>query len=93
MSFFSQFNGGLKSVQRGTDSGNKTITITSVDTSKCIVTVQGGAGANSLTSSNTRVPYVSAMTSTSITISGAAYSTTSSFDTDVSYSWEVAEFY
>jgi hypothetical protein len=84
--------GIVKSVQRGVASGNQTITISAVDVSRTIVLINGGQSANVNTTSDGRVPRLSALTTTSFTVERATFSTTLSNDTNVDWSWQVVEY-
>jgi hypothetical protein len=85
----------VKSIQRGTASGNQTIAISKVTPSKCIVNLLGGqvAGEGESYKSNVgAIPYVSNFDSTSITISQAYATGSFTATATASYTWQVIEF-
>lgn len=86
----------MKSIQRGVSSGNKTISINTVDPAKTMVLLNGqlssvsvngqtggGGGGSGVT--------LSALTESSITVANAYVS--AGFGSDVAWSWQAVEFY
>lgn len=88
----------VKSVQRGTASGNKTITISAVNVNKSIIILNGSMAVGVPSMDHiTHVGsggsgYISAFNSTSFTIAGASAST-SYVSLTCTNSWQVIEFY
>ena len=86
----------IKSVQRGTISENGTVTISAVNTLKTIILLNGQLGAYYRITGNSStygygwavLPYISAFTSTSFTISKSVNNENSG-----TISWQVIEFY
>ena len=85
--------GFIKSLQRGTASGDGSVSISAVDTAKSVILLDGLGGGNFNSNSNTRGPRVTAFTATSFTVSGALYTTTFTNDTAISFSWQVVEYF
>jgi hypothetical protein len=85
--------GTVKGIQRGVATGNVTVTISPVNPAKCAATVSGGAGANNLSNSTTRVVALATLTSTSLTANNTTFTTTLTADTSVQWSWQVVEYW
>jgi hypothetical protein len=95
--------GSIKSVQRGVTTGysggstdaGKDITISAVNPAKCIVQFDGfpldGAGVTN--TATQRPPYVTSLTSTTLSIKGGNYTQSGSSTLQArSFSWTVTEF-
>lgn len=89
----------IKSVQRGTGSGNATITISAVDMSKSVVLIFGGSGYQGsdygATINNTAIPFAYLDSDTTLKVLGAISHGNSGndwYDISVSYAWQVIEF-
>ena len=80
----------IKSIQRGTSTGNsdgsnRSITISAVDPTKCSIRLEGSWGGTN--SYGQYMPRVSSIASTTLTIAGPGFAN----DAD-SFSWEVVEY-
>ena len=88
----------IKSIQRGTGSGNATITISEIDIDKSVVLVTGGKGYYSdfVKSDESTTPYGYLKGSTTLIIANASthYRDLSGnmLSIDVPYAWQVIEF-
>lgn len=88
----------IKSIQRGTGSGNRTITISEVDVTKTLVLINGGktyAIGNYTSYANGSTPFAYLSSRTSLVIEGATAATyfSSGIGTsEISYAWQVIEF-
>ncbi len=84
--------GSIKAIQRGTATGDGAIAISTINPSKSVVALYGGQGGNGTSSSTTSVPYVSALSSTQLTVAGATY-VPSGVSANLTFSWQIVEYY
>ena len=89
----------IKSIQRGLDNGNKTITITKVDVTKSIALISGGIGiiesAGSWYGNGTVVPLIHLTSPTTLLISNAQSMINNGATNQAvvaTYAWQVIEF-
>ena len=86
----------IKSIQRGTDSGNKTIAISAVSINKSIALISGGTGTiDAYHGGAVRVPTIQLTNSTTLTVDSAQvdlYDGNAVYTMKVSYAWQVIEF-
>ena len=87
----------IKSIQRGTGSGNATIVINEVDINKSVVLISGGNTfyINEIGASNGAIPIATLTDSTTIQVTNAVAFVTAlsgKVSKNLAYAWQVIEF-
>lgn len=85
--------GSIRSIQRGVASGDASITISSINPSRALVTINGGNyGDDDGGTATGACPVVQSLSATNLSISNATYKDVSVVR-NASVSWQIVEYY